>query len=77
LEISVSTNDRHPAFAAEIRDLIAEEIGEEFGILLDSLATEREKLLTEGNLSTYNRKVLRSRTRELIFELKKHKERVP
>ena len=77
LDISISTNGRFPGFAAAIRDLIANDIGEEFGVLLETLAAEREKLLTEGSPSTYNTQVLRSRTRELINELTKHKERVP
>jgi precorrin-2 dehydrogenase/sirohydrochlorin ferrochelatase len=77
LEISVSTSGTCPGFAAEIRDLLACEIGIEYGIILETLATEREKLLTEGNQSTYNNQILRSRARELINELTKHKERVP
>ena len=77
LEISVSTNGTCPGFAAEIRDRIAAEIGEEFGIMLETLALEREKLLTEGGLNTYNTQVLRSRIQELLDELIKHKERVP
>jgi precorrin-2 dehydrogenase/sirohydrochlorin ferrochelatase len=77
LEISISTNGTCPGFAAEIRDLIANTIGEEYGKILETLAAEREKLLTEGSESPYNRQVLRSRIRELINELRKHKERVP
>jgi len=77
LEITVSTNGTCPGFAAAIRDLLAETIGDEFGIALKSLAEERDKLLTDGSLSTYNVQVLRSRTRELIDELIKHKDRVP
>lgn len=77
LEITVSTNGTCPGFAAAIRDLLAEIIGDEFGIALKSLAKERDKLLTDGSLSTYNVQVLRSRTRELLDELIKHKDRVP
>lgn len=77
LEIGVSTHGRFPGFAAAVRDLIANDIGDEFGILLNSLAKERDKLLTEGNPSTYNSEVLRSRTKELLNELIKHKDRVP
>jgi precorrin-2 dehydrogenase/sirohydrochlorin ferrochelatase len=77
LEICISTNGTCPGFAAEIRDLLAGEIGEEYGAILETLTAEREKLLTEGNRSTYNKQVLRSRARELINELTKHKERVP
>lgn len=77
LEISVSTNGKCPGFAAEIRDMLAGEIGEEYGAVLDTLAAEREKLLTEGSHSTYNNQVLRSRARELLNELTEHKDRVP
>ena len=76
LEISISTNGTCPGFAAEVRDLLAEKIGKEYGVILETLAAEREKLLTEGRRSTYNNEVLRSRARELINELAKHKERV-
>ena len=77
LEVSVSTNGTCPGFAAVVRDLLASVIGEEYGSILAALALEREKLLTEGNRSTYNNQVLRSRARELINELTRHKERVP
>lgn len=77
LEISVSTNGTYPGFAAEIRDLLAGMIGEEYGAMLETLAAEREKLLTEGSRSTYNTQVLRSRARELIKKLTECKERVP
>ena len=77
LEIGVSTQGSCPAFAAEIRDLLATIIGDEFGTMLERLAAEREKLLTEGTPSTYNGMVLRSRARELIDEFLNHEERVP
>lgn len=77
LEISISTNGKCPGFAAEIRDMLADEIGEEYGTILKTLSAEREKLLTEGGHSTYNNQVLRSRARELLNELTEHKERVP
>ena len=77
LEISISTNGKCPGFAAEIRDMLAGEFGEEYGVILETLSVEREKLLTEGRPSTYNNQVLRSRARELINELTEHKERVP
>jgi len=77
LEISVSTNGTCPGFAAVVRDLLATVIGEEYGMILTTLAAEREKLLTEGSPSTYNNQILRSRARELIHELTTHKERVP
>jgi precorrin-2 dehydrogenase/sirohydrochlorin ferrochelatase len=77
LEISISTNGKCPGFAAEIRDIIAGDIGTGYGTILETLSAEREKLLTEGNPSTYNMQVLRSRARELINELTEHKDRVP
>jgi precorrin-2 dehydrogenase/sirohydrochlorin ferrochelatase len=76
LEISISTNGKCPGFAAELRDILAADIGEEYGKILETLYMEREKLLTEGRSSTYNKQVLRSRARELINELNTHKERV-
>jgi precorrin-2 dehydrogenase/sirohydrochlorin ferrochelatase len=77
LEVSISTNGMCPGFAAEIRDIIASQIGNEYGAILETLTAEREKLLTEGRSSTYNRLFLRSRVRELINKLTEHKERVP
>ncbi len=77
LEISVSTNGTCPGFAALVRDQLATVLGEEYGTILAALALEREKLLTEGGHSTYNNQILRSRARELINGLNKHKERVP
>lgn len=77
LEVSISTNGTCPGFAAVVRDILATVIGEEYGKILATLALEREKLLTEGSHSTYNKQVLRSRARELINELSEHKDRVP
>lgn len=77
LEISVSTNGTCPGFAAVVRDMLADVVGEEYGTILATLALEREKLLTEGSHSSYNRQILSSRARELINELAEHKERVP
>jgi hypothetical protein len=57
--------------------MLADVIGEEFGTILITLAAEREKLLTEGNRSTYYNKILRSRARELLTKLINQKERVP
>lgn len=76
LEVSVSTNGTCPGYAAIVRDTIADIIGDEYRIILETLASEREKLLTEGRPSTYNGQILRSRVREMVNELTKHKERV-
>lgn len=74
LEISVSTNGTCPGFAAEVRDIIATLIGNEYGEILEVLAAEREKLLTEGKGSTYNNQILRSRARQLLAELPTRKD---
>lgn len=76
LEISISTAGTSPAFAVEVRNLIAGMIDVGYGLALDQLAAEREKLLTEGNGSTYNKKIMRSRARELIKQLAERKDRV-
>ncbi len=77
LEVGISTNGTCPGFAAVVRDQIATVIGEEYGTILETLAAEREKLLTEGSHSIYNNQVLRSRARELINELTQCKDCVP
>lgn len=74
LEIAVSTGGRCPAFAALVRDSIAGLIGDEYGAALEQLAAEREKLLTEGNGSTYNGKIVRSHAQRLIEELTDNKD---
>jgi len=76
LEIAVSTGGRCPTLASEIRDIIADVIGEEYGAVLQQLAAEREKLLTDGNSNTYNTQVLRSLARRLIVELTDRKDTV-
>lgn len=76
LEIAVSTGGRCPTLASEIRDIIADVIGEEYGAALQQLAAEREKLLTDGNGNTYNTQVLRSLARRLIVELTDRKDTV-
>lgn len=74
LEIAVSTGGRCPALAAEVRDAIAGVIGDDYAGLAEELAAEREKLLTEGNGTTYNKKLLRSKARRLITELSERKD---
>lgn len=76
LEVAVATGGGCPAFAAQVRDVIAGVIGTDYGAALEQLAAEREKLLTEGKGSTYNSQVLRELARQLIKELE-DKERVP
>lgn len=77
LEIAVSTGGRCPTFAVDVRDRIEEYIGPEYGTILDRLATEREKLLTNGSSSTYNTQVLRSLARRLLAELTERKDSLP
>ncbi len=74
LEIAVSTGGRCPTLATDIRDMIADLIGDEYGAALEQLAAEREKLLTDGSPSTYNKKVLRSLAMRLIAELTERKD---
>ena len=74
LEITVSTGGRCPTLATAVRDLIADLIGEEYGVVLEQLTAEREKLLTNGNSNTYNTQVLRSLAGRLIAELIERKE---
>lgn len=72
LEISVATGGRCPAFAALVRDVLATVIGDGYGIALERLALEREKLLTEGNGSTYNKQIIHLLAADLIAELSEH-----
>jgi precorrin-2 dehydrogenase/sirohydrochlorin ferrochelatase len=74
LEIAVSTGGNCPAFAAVVRDVIATVIGNEYGQILTQLTQEREKLLTDGDASTYNAFVLRSRAVQLISEQTERKD---
>ena len=74
LEIGVSTRGCCPSLAVELRELIATLITEEYGALVSELAEEREKLLTSGNSSTYNKQVLRPLARRLISELNERKD---
>ena len=74
LEIAVSTGGQCPSLAAEVKRLIEGVIGDEYAEILEQLAVEREKLLTDGNSSTYNAEVLRSHARQLIAEHTDRKE---
>lgn len=76
LEIAVSSGGRCPAFSTLVRDYLAGLIDDDFGFALEQLAGEREKLLTEGNGSSYNATLVRARARELIAALTDAKERV-
>ncbi|HEY3309419.1 MAG TPA: bifunctional precorrin-2 dehydrogenase/sirohydrochlorin ferrochelatase [Desulfuromonadaceae bacterium] len=74
LQVSVATGGRCPAFAVVVRDFLAKIIGDNYGIALEQLAAEREKLLTEGNSNTYNSQFIRLLAARLIDELSEHKE---
>lgn len=77
LEISISTGGTFPGFASELRDMLAGIISDEFGTILETLAAEREKLLTDSDQTPYYTKILRSRARELIQGLSAGKDQVP
>ena len=77
LGIAVSTGGRCPTFAVDVRDLIAGHIGSEYSTILEQVAAEREKLLTNGSSSNYNAQVLRLLTNRLIAELIERKEPLP
>lgn len=74
LQIAVSTNGRCPAFAVKVRDRIAELVGEEYAEALDQLADYREKLLTEGNSSTYNAQLIRQKVENTMAGLTSSRE---
>lgn len=48
LQVTVSTGGRSPALSAWLRRRLAEEIGPEYGVLVDLLAEERARLRSEG-----------------------------
>ena len=77
LEIAVSTGGRCPTFAVDVRDRIAGYVGSEFEAILDQLAAEREKLLTNGSPSTYNARALRSLAGRLLADLTDRKDSWP
>lgn len=77
LTITVSTGGQCPSFASDVRDLIANFIGEEYGTILQKLAAQREKLLTNRSSSTYNAQVLHSLARQLLNELSEPKDPEP
>lgn len=74
LEIAVSTGGGCPTFAVDVRDRIAEQIGHVYGTILQQLAEEREKLLTNGTPGTYNKQVLHSLAKRLLAESTDRKE---
>lgn len=65
LSIAISTNNRAPALAARIRNEIAEIFGPEYGRTVAIMGSIREKLLTDGGSSTYNKRVFRELAEQL------------
>lgn len=74
LEVAVTSGGRCPAFSALVRDYLAGVIGDEFGMALEQLAVDREKLLTEGKCSSYNAKLVREHAQRVIAALIDSKE---
>jgi len=69
LEISVSTGGGCPAFAAHVRDVLAGLIGPEYGLALERLAAERDRLLASGSSSACNAVAMRASVRREIEAL--------
>ncbi|HZV81244.1 MAG TPA: bifunctional precorrin-2 dehydrogenase/sirohydrochlorin ferrochelatase [Geobacteraceae bacterium] len=63
--IAISTNNRAPALAARVRNEIADIFGPEYAKTVTIMGAVREKLLTDGNGSTYNKQVLRDLAEQL------------
>jgi precorrin-2 dehydrogenase/sirohydrochlorin ferrochelatase len=59
LSIAISTNNRAPALAAAIKKELTPLFGPEYAESLHLMGIIREKLLTGGSPSTYNKQVLR------------------
>jgi len=59
LSIAISTNNLAPALSAAIKKELAPLFGPEYAKSVRLLGAIREKLLTEGAASTYNKQVLR------------------
>lgn len=58
LTVAVSTNGGSPAFAAQLRDRLAAALGPEWQSFCAVAAALRQKRLTEGESSAYNRAVI-------------------
>jgi len=59
LRVAVSTGGHSPALAAQVRDLLAEQIGPEWETVLEIASGLRRKRLTLSKKPEYNQKVLR------------------
>ena len=69
LNIAVSTGGLSPAFASAVKDRLSEVVGSEFGVALELLAKEREKLLTLGQRETYNANLIKELLTTEFLEL--------
>lgn len=58
LSIAISTNNRAPALSASIKRELSRAYGPEYSKTVRLLGVIREKLLTDGSGSTYNKEVL-------------------
>jgi len=65
LSIAISTNGRAPSLAAVIKRELTPLFGEEYAKTVQLLGAIREKLLTDGAGSTYNKQVLRELAEKL------------
>lgn len=58
LTVAISSGGASPAFSAQLRDRLAAELGPEWQTFCDLVAVLRQKRLTEGESSAYNRAVV-------------------
>lgn len=65
LSIAISTNGRAPSLAAAIKRELTPLFGDEYAKTVQLLGSIREKLLTDGAGSTYNKQVLRELAEKL------------
>jgi precorrin-2 dehydrogenase/sirohydrochlorin ferrochelatase len=65
LSIAISTNGRAPSLAAAIKRELTPLFGDEYAKTIQLLGAIREKLLTDGAGSTYNKQVLRELAEKL------------
>ena len=73
LTVAVSTGGGSPAMAALLRDEIAENVSDSWGIAVDIVAAIRRKRLTEGTQVQYNQEVLHNLLNQELIPLIAHK----
>lgn len=59
LLVAVGSDGRSPALAGCVRDVLASQLGEEWGLILEIVAAWRQKHLTAEEKTEYNSRVLR------------------